>query len=829
MKDKERIAELEHQVRELSRQLEELRQDNDAQSPAKAETDLAETPQIKSAGTRRKKIAVRIRHYWMSRVAVLVFMVVLALVAAGLFAQTGSGEAWQRILAGYAVAFTCLVFAWFSRARQHPLAQLLLGLGIASLYFSSYAAFFWEDFQVFTLSVAAWPLLAMCLLILVAATHARRSQIAAGVAVFVVYGTVVLSCTYQPSSERLLYALLACPALAIAVLLIHMVHRWRAFTWLVLLAVYFTFYTFFWKRPGALPLSEGEYFWLASAMLTTCFLAFSLACIFDARRSGHYAPTVTLLAIANSTLYVVWMWIPIQDHYPDLVWPFRLGLAAYLIVLAILAETAGSRRSPLAQFWLAKAVVLFSLGLPLVLPVTKLWPAFGLVALTVAVSYFLCGVVMLKLISVLLACTAFAGCLPLLNSNGELGLWGIDVPVPLFTCGGVALLLLAGAWFFDQAPPHQEKHTDSGKPRWFLGGTAFDMAHGTAAILFAGMAALLVLGLTIIHFQNDPALPYALAAEGALLCLAALVFWSRIFYFTAVLIFLSGHLTFYYLMWWDEEALASQDYYVWSTLLMALATFGGAFLWERFLDRVDAPRHWDHHMLAAFPYALATSLVAVLWSRILPPAWGPYAQNMTGVILLATAVAVRHHGPAVGGMFALAAGTATYFSRLYHIENLYAQQYYALLYTAGFLGTYALGERLMFLFERRYRTASKLDDLSRTILVATAGTLGILTLNRWAPDGLLTAYWVAHGIAGLLLGLIFRESRYRWAALLILSLAIARGFLYDLRGMSTLYQVLALAALLLVGATIAFAYAKLRVRRAKPTLERPGRGTHAEG
>src|SRR5262249_46996552 len=77
------------------------------------------------------------------------------------------------------------------------------------------------------------------------------------------------------------------------------------------------------------------------------------------------------------------------------------------------------------------------------------------------------------------------------------------------------------------------------------------------------------------------------------------------------------------------------------------------------------------------------------------------------------------------------------------------------------------------------------------------------------PQLLLSALWGATGLAALIFGLVRDERRLRLGGLLLLAIAVAKVFLFDLTTLESIYRVLSFVALGLLLLTAAFAYQRL--------------------
>ncbi len=93
-----------------------------------------------------------------------------------------------------------------------------------------------------------------------------------------------------------------------------------------------------------------------------------------------------------------------------------------------------------------------------------------------------------------------------------------------------------------------------------------------------------------------------------------------------------------------------------------------------------------------------------------------------------------------------------------------------------------------------------------------ASVTGLVGLWRWAPEDLVSRYWLAHAVGAMVLGVVFWERRYRWAALALYFTAVGRAFLHDLANLDLMLKFLSIAALTIPGFLIFWGYSEYRAR-----------------
>lgn len=80
------------------------------------------------------------------------------------------------------------------------------------------------------------------------------------------------------------------------------------------------------------------------------------------------------------------------------------------------------------------------------------------------------------------------------------------------------------------------------------------------------------------------------------------------------------------------------------------------------------------------------------------------------------------------------------------------------------------------------------------------------------PQVLLSSFWAVCGFAGLVFGLVRDDRRFRLGGLVLLGVAVAKVFLYDLAALESIYRVLSFIALGLLLLAGAFAYQRMRAQ-----------------
>jgi uncharacterized membrane protein len=97
-----------------------------------------------------------------------------------------------------------------------------------------------------------------------------------------------------------------------------------------------------------------------------------------------------------------------------------------------------------------------------------------------------------------------------------------------------------------------------------------------------------------------------------------------------------------------------------------------------------------------------------------------------------------------------------------------------------------------------------------SVVIVDVWTTGDSSNPGQTPQLLLSAFWGVVGLSALVVGLLRDERRLRLGGLTLLSIAVAKVFLFDLTTLESIYRVLSFVALGLLLLSAAYAYQRLR-------------------
>ena len=203
-------------------------------------------------------------------------------------------------------------------------------------------------------------------------------------------------------------------------------------------------------------------------------------------------------------------------------------------------------------------------------------------------------------------------------------------------------------------------------------------------------------------------------------------------------------------------------------------------------------------------------MLATLMGRQLGPLYAPLAQMVLAAGLFLASAATMLVGFRIAGILGLAIGTGSFYASLYDVREPITEHPDFAVGLLVVMICYAAAERASGLWAYRRHKTTQAGALLRTLIVTAGAATGLLALLQWAPAEQLTFYWLGLAMGAMVLGVVFRESRYRWVGIALYFGTAIRFGLYDLRNLQPLLRFTILAALVASGLVLAWAYSEFR-------------------
>jgi len=296
---------------------------------------------------------------WLVRLSVVILLT--GLVFLGNYAYHNFigklGPAGRLALLYVAGGGLCAIGAWIERGREslRNYSRVLMGGGVAAVYYATYAAYFVSRLQVIHSPVLAGALLLALAIAIAGLADRKRSETLASCAILLSFYTG----TVNPIAEFTLFSNLLLTAMAV----LFMARRqWTALSSLSLAAAYVSFGFWRYFHTGCLPwmfAQEGR-FWPGILVLTGYWGLFTTGLFLCEK----FPPGRRLAFLsANNGAYFALATTLIRGAWPLDYWMFPCGLGAACMALAWPAQRR-LRDDPLVDgAYLAQGLILLTLGL----------------------------------------------------------------------------------------------------------------------------------------------------------------------------------------------------------------------------------------------------------------------------------------------------------------------------------------------------------------------------------------------------------------------------------------------------------------------------------
>lgn len=824
-----RIGELEAQVKELS-VLVEVLMDKPTESTTETTEEEPENPdQLELSGghnahdlvdgmregmehflgvQKGETLESRIGSIWLPRGAVILFMTVLVL---GI--RDESIEAVYKVSIGYLVSVSFVLYGLRLIRTPTLFSNALMGTGLATLYFTTYAVFFIPETRLFENTIWAVPSTIAALVFIGFLLFFSKSETTTGIAFILTYYTVVLSLNQEISLFEVTYASMTCTLVALMAMFLQFHHTRMIVSWISVVATYSTYTYFFVYDPPYLDFQGNDFQRYSVAFLTLIFLAYSIACIGHLRKCEPDSKNLLYFGGINFGAYFFLTWYLMQDYFPDYQTAYWGTMAALMVLLTIAAQSYGAKNSSIMQLFLCIATILASLALYTVLAIEWVLVGFGLECLTLALVYRRFPFTVLKTLHVFLLATIFAGSMAILNLAETVIIEDYAIPVKWISSLSVVTLFTLIAWYYDnriathpQTLYHQESH-------WFLANRRWNWSPSVMAVVNTTAGALILTAMTIVDLANDPRLPFILAAEGLAFALTGILLRTPQMQLSSVLILASTHVSFHFFWMTDKDGFMTQSYFVELSTTLALISFLASYFWERYLRRIEEGTPWEHGLLSSIPFVAATLILTTLFERVNSTELASLGQTALGLILMAVGTYSLLMGLRIAAITALAIGCLNFYIRALDIfaPNTDHPQFVGIL--IALILCIAFSERLLNQWERRMQNLSRLTQSFHLLLVTVTVLFGILGLWHWAEPENFSLNLMALGVGLLVFGVVFRSARFRFGALFTIFCVFVRLYLYDLSNLAPVLKLVVFATVTLTIFLISWGYSRRRIQK----------------
>jgi uncharacterized membrane protein len=303
-------------------------------------------------------LEIQIGRVWLVRVGVAMLLTGLVFLGNFFIARIGpAGKLLMLFSTGGALAG---LGAWLERGKPalRNYSRVLLGGGLATIYYAAYAAHFVSRLRVIQSPLIGGILLLALAGIIGVVAERKQSQTLALFAVLLSYYTSAIN----PIAGFTLYSNLLLTGAAVLLMLRN---QWVALSVASLLATYLSYgYWQFlraWEFPFRWEFSQAD-FWHGTLFLSAYFSLFTAAtflCRYERFSRGRRTGFLSL----NNAAFFLYVGPYVAHVYPGSFWCFCMGFGAVLLGLAALATRLLSEETFSDAAYLAQGLLLVTVGI----------------------------------------------------------------------------------------------------------------------------------------------------------------------------------------------------------------------------------------------------------------------------------------------------------------------------------------------------------------------------------------------------------------------------------------------------------------------------------
>ncbi len=417
--------------------------------PAATEPVLATTEAARDAGAKSRDLEAKIGGIWLNRIGVLIFILGTAYFLGYAFDQGWINEL-TRIIIGVAAATALFIFGEFSRRRGYTgYGQGLSGGGVALLYFTVFAAFYFYDILSSTVGMG------FLVLITIGAVLLAIYRDAPAVAVLGLLTGFLNPLLFAVREPLLLPLLSYLFLLNVGILALSYFKRW-SFAGIIAFILTHLFLIGFainrYQGAGMLDLSAGGYqIFLTLYLLLFCALPLALYIA----HSRPLPPAGVFMMVSGAVGYFGLSWFNLEPLFPEHMGWLTLPLAAYYLLLGFGVQRLADRGREFSFTAYALFAALLVLFVPLQLKlgwITAGWTLQGCVLcyLGFRLADLRIRLGALAVLALALLRLIIAEWAPHTAPQDYIFLWNRSAALTLLFIAALALC----AWFYHRNAPH---------------------------------------------------------------------------------------------------------------------------------------------------------------------------------------------------------------------------------------------------------------------------------------------------------------------------------------------------------------------------------------
>ena len=302
-----------------------------------------------------QSLELRVGQYWLVRIGILVLLTGLVLLGNLAYQNliTKLGAPGKLALLYLAGGILTAAGFWLERRMEHMrnYGRVLMAGGVATIYYTTYAAHFVEPLRVIESPLVGGAALLLLAGGLVWFAERRKSQGMAFTAVLLAYYTSAIN----SAANFTVFSNVVLTGVAVFLLARH---RWFGVSWLGLVGSYGSFAYWRWQGGGAL----GADLWFTHGFLAAYWVIFTVA-VFLHRGQAFQKAHREVFLTANNAAFFALTAPAFHARYPEQFWMFAIIFGVILLVLSGIARRMRREDLVFDGAYLAQGLIVFTIGL----------------------------------------------------------------------------------------------------------------------------------------------------------------------------------------------------------------------------------------------------------------------------------------------------------------------------------------------------------------------------------------------------------------------------------------------------------------------------------
>ncbi|HOQ31124.1 MAG TPA: hypothetical protein PLA12_01290 [Candidatus Hydrogenedens sp.] len=241
---------------------------------------------------------------------------------------------------------------------------------------------------------------------------------------------------------------------------------------------------------------------------------------------------------------------------------------------------------------------------------------------------------------------------------------------------------------------------------------------------------------------------------------------------------------------------------------LAFISYIGAYAWEKYLNRIHHPEDDNiHFILSILPYISSILITLIVINQITTPQIFPVIVSLLGLVIYVISTYTQLPSFSVSGISLILTSVIYFLIYLSKIPKEYTSLpifLFSLLLSLVLI----ISERIKYYKQKKISRTDFPDTMIRIMFLGSIVLIHLSFGFVCIPKNFLIFYWLATGLGVMFLGMILKESLYRWIGFCVLFVTLLRTFFVFQYISSEIYQILSFAVSALVLFLVGWIYSR---------------------